>query len=73
MYGGQLKHPTNLNERVEEFLEEFKHAQATMDSSPREQLIGDAWQPPLFTEYKLNFDVENFSGEIWYRCYNQER
>ena len=58
----QLKHPTNLNKRAEEFLEEFKQAQATMDSSPREQLIGDAWQSPPSTEYKLNFDAAIFSG-----------
>ena len=62
LYGGQLKHPTSLNKRVEEFLEEFKQAQATMDSNLREQLIGDAWQPPSSTEYKLNFDAAIFSG-----------
>ena len=62
MYGGQLKHPTSLNKGAEEFLEEFKQAQATMDSSPREQLIGDAWQSPPSTEYKLNFDAAIFSG-----------
>ena len=33
-----------------------------MDSSPREQLIGDAWQSPPSTEYKLNFDAAIFSG-----------
>ena len=42
LYGGQLKHPTNLTKRAEEFLEEFKQAQVSLDSSPREQTMGDA-------------------------------
>ncbi|KAL0009321.1 hypothetical protein SO802_010823 [Lithocarpus litseifolius] len=62
LYGGQLKHPTNLNKRAEEFLEEFKHSQVSLDSSPREQLIGDSWQPPPAMEYKLNFDAAIFLG-----------
>ncbi|KAL0002856.1 hypothetical protein SO802_016637 [Lithocarpus litseifolius] len=62
LYGGQLKHPTSLNKRAEEFLEEFKHSQVSLDSSLLEQLIGDSWQPPPAMEYKLNFDAAIFSG-----------
>ena len=29
----------------------------SLDSNPREQIIGDAWLLPPFMEYKLNFDV----------------
>ena len=36
LYGGQLKHPTSLNKRAAEFLEEFKHAQVSLDNSMRE-------------------------------------
>ena len=43
LYGGQLKHPTNLNKRAAEFLEEFKHAQVSLDNSMREQAMGDIW------------------------------
>ena len=57
-----MKHPTSLNKRAEEFLEEFKHAQVSLDNSMREQAMGDIWQPPLSMEYKLNFDVAIFSG-----------
>ncbi|KAK9987011.1 hypothetical protein SO802_031962 [Lithocarpus litseifolius] len=63
LYGGQLKHPTNLNKRAEEFLEEFKHAQVSLDGRLREQRIDDAWQPPPPMEYKLNFDAAIFSGQ----------
>ena len=62
LYGVQLKHSTSLNKRTEEFLEEFKQAQVSLDSSLREQTMGDAWQPPPSMEYKLNFDAAIFSG-----------
>ncbi|KAL0006060.1 hypothetical protein SO802_013621 [Lithocarpus litseifolius] len=57
----ELKHPTSLNKRAEEFLEEFKQAQVSLDSSLRERLISDVWQPPSSMEYKLNFDAAIFS------------
>ncbi|KAK9988033.1 hypothetical protein SO802_028272 [Lithocarpus litseifolius] len=63
LYGGQLKHLTSLNKRAEEFLEEFKHAQVSLDGRLREQRIDDAWQPPPPMEYKLNFDAAIFSGQ----------
>ncbi|KAL0004444.1 hypothetical protein SO802_012005 [Lithocarpus litseifolius] len=63
LYGGKLKHPTSLNKRAEEFLEEFKHAQVSLDGRLREQRIDDAWQPPPSMEYKLNFDAAIFSGQ----------
>ena len=34
----------------------------SLDSNPREQIIGDAWLLPPFIEYKLNFDVAIYSG-----------
>ena len=51
LYGGQLKHPTSLNKRADEFLEKFKQAQVSLDSSLREQTMGDAWLPPPSMEY----------------------
>ena len=62
LYGGQLKHPTSFNKRADEFLEKFKQAQVSLDSSLREQTMGDAWQLPPSMEYKLNFDVAIFSS-----------
>ena len=56
-----MKNPTNLNKRVEEFLEEFKQAQVHMNVSPMEQPSGEVWQPPPPTEYNLNFDAAIFS------------
>ena len=61
LYGAQLKHSTSLNKRTEEFLEEFKQAHVSLDSSSREQTMGDAWQLPPSMEYKLNFDASIFS------------
>ena len=41
LYGGQLKNPTSLNKRVEEFLQEFKQAQVHLIVSPMEQPSGE--------------------------------
>ena len=57
-----MKQLTSLNKKAKEFLEEFKQAQMSLDSNPREQIIGDAWLLPPFMEYKLNFDVAISSG-----------
>ena len=62
LYGGQLKNPTSLNKRVEEFLQEFKQAQVHLTVSPMEQQSGEVWQPPPPMVYKLNFDATIFLG-----------
>ncbi|KAK9996774.1 hypothetical protein SO802_021460 [Lithocarpus litseifolius] len=62
VYGGQLKNPTNLNRRAEEFLQEFKRTQVHLTVSQMEQPSGEVWQPPPSIVYKLNFDAAIFSG-----------
>ena len=57
-----MKHSTSLNKWATEFLEEFKHAQVSLDNRMKEQAMGDTWQPPSSMEYKLNFDAAIFSG-----------
>ena len=62
--GGKLKDPNSLNKRVEKYVEEFKRAQTHLTVQMRQQLSGDAWQPPPQLEYKLNFNATLFSGLV---------
>ena len=62
LYGGQLKNPTSLNKRAEEFLQDFKQAQLHLTMSPMEQPSGEVWQPPPSMVYKLNFGATIFLG-----------
>ena len=61
-YGRQLKNPTSLNKRAEEFLQEFKQAQVHLTVSLMEQPSDEVWQPPSPMVYKLNFDAAIFLG-----------
>ena len=61
LHGGKLKNPSCLNKRVEEYLEEFKRAQAQLAVQPRQQLNAEIWQPPPSEAYKLNYDAAVFS------------
>ena len=46
LHGGKLKNPSCLNKRAEEYLEEFKRAQAQLAVQSRQQPIAEVWQPP---------------------------
>ena len=59
--GGQVKNPTSLNKKAEEFLQDFKQAQVLLTMSPMKQPSGEVWQPPPSMVYKLNFDATIFS------------
>ena len=61
LHGGKLKNPSCFNKRAEEYLEEFKRAQAQLAVQSRQQPIAEAWQPPPLEAFKLNFDAAVFS------------
>ena len=62
VHGGKLKDLSSLNERAEQFVDDFKQAQNHLTIQTRQPLSGDVRQPPPQSEYKLNFDATVFWG-----------
>ena len=53
VHGGNLKDPNYLNKQAEEYLEEFKQAQAHLKVNRIKQTNYEVWQPPPPSAYKL--------------------
>ena len=60
VFGGNLMDPRNLNNRVVEYLTEYRQAQVQMIMTRTDQQGNETWKPPPSTAYKLNFDAAIF-------------
>ena len=60
LHGGQLKVPSSLTNRAEEYIREFRIAQTQLGIQRTHQPNGDTRQPPPPEEFKLNFDAAVF-------------
>lgn len=74
MHGGKIQDPTRLNQRAQEYCEEYREAQCRL-AIPTSTDSVHKWCPPSGSAFKLNFDAAIFSNTsssgFW--CYYHER
>ena len=61
IHGGQMRDPKWLNQRVVEYLDEYRNAQTHMNIPHITPQTRQRWKPPPSQLYKLNFDAAIFA------------